>query len=341
MNIQLHTFSLQLKSPFRISHGIRYAQPTLIVELQKDGISGYGEATATSYYGLTIDDMVKTMKTVLPDLAKIPLEHPEQYYMDIFPILADHPFLRCAMDVAANDLWGKLQNVPLHQLWFDDHLSIPITNYTIGLGDITEMLEKIAAFPWPIYKIKLGGQDDGATIAAIRKATTARLRVDANTGWNPSNAMELIDAMAISKVEMIEQPLSVAHDSLMVKLKNYTPIPFIADESCQVEEDVEKCADGFDGINIKLMKCGGLTPARRMIKRAKQLGLQVMVGCMTESSIGIAAIAQLLPALNYVDMDGPLLIQNDPGLPLTMSNGRVTLPKEPGTGAQLLKNHPV
>ena len=341
MNIKLHTFSLKLKTPFRISHGIRTAQPTLIVELQKDGISGYGEATATTYYGLNISDMVATLKAVLPDLAKIPLEHPEQYYNAIYPILADHPFLRCAVDVAANDLWGKIQNTPLHQLWWDDHSSIPMTNYTIGLGDISEMLEKIAAFPWPIYKIKLGGPDDRATIAAIRKATSARLRIDANTGWTPSNALELIDAMAASAVEMIEQPLPVANDSLMPELRDYTNIPFIADESCQVEEDVEKCADGFDGINIKLMKCGGLTPARRMIKRAQELGLEIMVGCMTESSIGIAAISQLLPALDYVDMDGPLLINNDPGQPLTISNGLVTLPKESGTGAHLLINHPV
>jgi L-alanine-DL-glutamate epimerase-like enolase superfamily enzyme len=341
MNIQLHTFSLQLRTPFRISHGMRTAQPTLIVELQKDGISGYGEATATSYYGLTIDNMVATMKAVLPDLAKIPLEHPEQYYQDIFPILTRHPFLRCALDVAANDLWGKIQDTPLHQLWWDAHPSIPMTNYTIGLGDLPEVLEKIAAFPWPIYKIKLGGQDDIGTIAAIRKATSAKLRVDANTGWTPSNALELINAMAASGVEMIEQPLPVAYDSTMWKLKAYTTIPFIADESCQTEEDVEKCAEGFDGINIKLMKCGGLTPARRMIQKAQKLGLQIMVGCMTESSIGIAAIAQLLPALDYVDMDGPLLIQNDPGLPLTMTHGKVTLPKGPGTGAVLLKNHPL
>lgn len=341
MNIKLHTFSLQLKTPFRISHGIRTAQPTLIVELQKDGISGYGEATATTYYGLNLSDMVATLKAVLPDLAKIPLEHPEQYYNAIYPLLADHPFLRCAVDVAANDLWGKIQNTSLHQLWWDDLSSIPMTNYTIGLGEIPEMLEKIAAFPWPIYKIKLGGPDDRATIAAIRKATPARLRIDANTGWTASNALELIDAMAASAVEMIEQPLPVAKDSLMSELRDYTNIPIIADESCQVEEDVEKCADGFDGINIKLMKCGGLTPARRMIKKAQKLGLQIMVGCMTESSIGIAAISQLLPALDYVDMDGPLLINNDPGQPLTISNGLVTLPKESGTGAHLLINHPV
>lgn len=341
MNIQLHTFSLQLKSPFRISHGSRLSQPTLIVEMQKDGLSGYGEATATSYYGLTIDGMVSTMKELLPDLVKIPLEHPEQYYADIFPILGKHPFLRCALDIAANDLWGKMKGIPLHQYWFDDHSSIPLTNYTIGLGDISEMLEKIAAFPWPIYKIKLGGQDDRATIAAIRKATVARLRIDANTGWTPLNAFELVDAMAASKIEMIEQPLPVANDSLMPKLKSHSNIPFIADESCQILEDVEKCAEGFDGINIKLMKCGGLTPARQMIQKAQQLGLQIMVGCMTESSIGIAAIAQLLPALDYVDMDGPLLIQNDPGQPLLMSNGIVTLPKGPGTGAILLQNNPV
>lgn len=341
MNIKLHTFKLQLKTPFRISHGIRTEQPTLIVELQKDGISGYGEATATSYYGLTIEGMVATLKAVLPELIKIPLEHPEQYYRDIAPILGNQPFLRCALDVAANDLWGKMQNAPLHQLWFDTSPSIPMTNYTIGLGDITEMVEKIVAFPWPIYKIKLGGQDDQATIAAIRKTTPARLRVDANTGWTPSNALELIDAMAAAAVEMIEQPLPVANDSFMPKLKNHTTIPFIADESCQVEEDVEKCADGFDGINIKLLKCGGLTPARRMIQKAQQLGLQVMVGCMTESSIGIAAIAQLLPALDYVDMDGPMLIQNDPGQPLTISKGQVTLPKGFGTGAILLNQHSV
>lgn len=332
----IHNYNLQLKNPFRITHVTRTEQPTMIVELKLGSLSGFGEATPISYYGLNISEMVKTLEGFKATIEKTSFEDPSQFFNSLEPYLKNHPFIQCAVDEAAHDLYGKIKNKPLYELWGLENINLPLTNYTIGLGSIKEMIEKIKAMPWPIYKIKVGTPQDSEIIEKLRSITSSIFRIDANTGWNAENTLQLAHEMKNFGVEFIEQPLKVSDHESMEKIKSECPLPLIADESCQVYQDVERCKNGFHGINIKLMKCGGITPALKMIKKARQLGLQVMIGCMTESSIGIAAIGQLLPLLDYVDMDGPLLIQNDPGKPLKMEFGKVFLSDAPGTGADLI-----
>jgi L-alanine-DL-glutamate epimerase-like enolase superfamily enzyme len=198
------------------------------------------------------------------------------------------------------------------------------------------MVSKMKEQPWPIYKIKLGTDEDVAIINELRKHTDATFRIDANGAWS---ARETIENSAILKklgVEFIEQPLPAGDWQGMEKVSHYSELPVIADESCVVEGDVARCALHFNGINIKLSKCGGITPARRMIDHARDLGLKVMVGCMTESTVGISAIAQLLPALDYVDMDGAMLLARDIADGVVLgNNGKLRFPDVGGSGIKL------
>ncbi|MEZ5042905.1 MAG: dipeptide epimerase [Saprospiraceae bacterium] len=335
MLLKLHTFDLILSSPFRIAHGARTVQPTLVVELISDGLSGYGEATATAHYGKKVEAMVETLDNLRSVIEQETIDTPEAFWGRMYPYLKHHPFELCALDVAAHDLFARKKNLPLYQQWGLNPADAPLTNYTIGIGPIEEMVAKIEAFPWPVYKIKLGTDYDLEIIQALRQKTKATFRVDANTAWTAAQTVELAPKFKELGVEFIEQPLAPDDWEGMQAVYKASVLPVIADESCQLEPDVDKCVGHFHGINIKLMKCGGLTPARRMITRARTLGLEVMVGCMTESTIGISAIAHLAPLLDYVDMDGALLLKEDIATGVTMHNGRAVFPDRPGTGAIL------
>jgi L-alanine-DL-glutamate epimerase-like enolase superfamily enzyme len=198
------------------------------------------------------------------------------------------------------------------------------------------MVEKMQEKPWPIYKIKLGTPDDIAIVEALRKHTNAVLRVDANAGWTTEEALEKIPVLAGLGVEMIEQPLVKANWEGMKELFAKSTLPLFADESCAFEQDVQKCYEYFHGINIKLTKCSGITPARRMIAKARELGMQVMMGSMNESSIGSAAVVQFLPQLDFVDVDGPLLLDQDIATGLQYNiNGQVKVSNEPGLGISI------
>jgi L-alanine-DL-glutamate epimerase-like enolase superfamily enzyme len=227
-----------------------------------------------------------------------------------------------------------MRKQPLYQIWGTNTSKIPLTDFTIGIDTIEKMVEKMKEKPWPIYKIKLGTKEDIDIIRALRKHTQAVLRVDANSGWNVDEAIQKIPLLKELGVEFVEQPLHKEDWEGMKILYNSSALPLFADESCVSEHDVEKCAGYFHGINIKLTKCSGLTPARRMIKKGKELGMQIMVGSMNESSIGTAAIAQLLPSIDHVDMDGPLLLAEDLATGLSFENGRANFSNKPGLGIE-------
>lgn len=341
MHLFLHRVDLRLKHTFTIAHDSRDVQPTLIVELRDGpyrgyGPRGYGEATATRYYGITIDGLVAALEALRARIEGYDLTDPEAFWSDMQPHLAQHPFAGCALDQAAWDLWAKRRGQPLHKLWNLDATQSPITNYTIGLDTPARMVEKMREWPWPLYKIKLGRpQTDIETVRALRQHTDALFRVDANGGWTADQTVRFAPELAALGVEFIEQPLPADDSAGAKRVYEQSALPIIADESCIVEGDVDRCAGYFHGVNIKLTKCGGLTPARRMIARARELGLRVMVGCMTESSVGISAIAQLLPLLDYADLDGSLLLTNDPATGVTFDNGRVVYAPANGTGARL------
>jgi L-alanine-DL-glutamate epimerase-like enolase superfamily enzyme len=249
--------------------------------------------------------------------------------------LPNDPFLVCALDMACWDLFGKMKGKPLFQLWDTSWDTTPVTDYTIGIDTIDKMVDKMKAKPWPVYKIKLGTDEDVEIVEALRRHTDAVLRVDANAGWTVDEAMIKIPRLAALGVELVEQPLAKNDWEGMKKLFATSPLPLFADESCVSEQDVKKCQGHFHGINIKLTKCSGITPARRMIKEARALGLQVMMGSMNESSIGSAAIANFLPQLDHVDMDGPLLLSEDIATGIHFDKGKVTLSGQPGLGISL------
>ena len=336
MEIKVHTFDLPLKHTFTITHESRDVQPTLIVELSWHGKSGFGEATETPYYGVSMEKMKGQLASIKHLLPHDILPHPHDFWkLMSVELVDDHPFALCALDVAYWDLWGKTHEQPLYKLWGLNTANNPITDYTIGIDSIEKMLEKMREMPFPLYKIKLGTDQDLGIVEALRKETDAVFRVDANTAWTPEQSIYFSMALKDLGVEFIEQPLKADNWEGMKKVFEASALPIMADESCILESDVERCYGYFHGINIKLMKCGGLTPALRMIKKARTLGLKVMVGCMTESTIGCSAIAQLLPLLDYVDMDGCLLVDDQISTGITIDYGKIIYAKEFGTGAKL------
>ena len=337
MQLLFHRVDLRLTHTFTIAHDSRDVQPTLIVELRDGDYQGFGEATATRYYAITIDGMVAELEAMRGRIERYELTNPELFWADMQPYLVQNPFALCALDQAAWDLWAKRQGKPLYKLWQLDPVRSPLTDYTIGLDTPERMVEKMQQQPWPLYKIKLGRpEEDIALVKALRQHTDAVFRVDANCGWTVADTIIKSKLLADLGVEFIEQPLP-ADDWEGAKLVyQQSALPIIADESCIIESDVDRCAGYFHGVNIKLTKCGGITPARRMIARARELGLRVMVGCMTESSVGISAIAQLLPLLDYADVDGAMLIANDPAKGVTFAYGKVVYANENGTGVTLL-----
>ncbi|HEV7347987.1 dipeptide epimerase [Telluribacter sp.] len=335
MQLFFHTFNLQLKHTFTIAHDSRDVQPTLIVELREENLSGFGEATSNKYYGITIEGMKEALEKVKPLVESYTWGTPEALWEEVKPYLETNPFAHCALDEAAHDLFAKQQGKKLYECWGLRPEANPLTDYTIGIDSVDNMVAKMREFPWPLYKIKLGTTDDLRIVRELRRHTTALFRVDANCAWTANQTIRYAPELKALGVEFIEQPLSAADQEGMQRVFAESTLPVIADESCIVEADVARCHGLFHGVNIKLTKCGGLTPARRMITEAKALGMKTMVGCMNESSVGISAIAHLLPLLDYVDMDGTLLISNDPAVGVTFDAGRVLYANENGTGAQL------
>lgn len=311
MKVSYRTYNLPFVYPFTISKGTKTHQPTFIVELDFFGLKGYGEAPAISYYNIPVDQMVADLERKKNFVEKFSFSDPERYWHYLHHLFPGNPFLVCALDIAGWDLYGKLKRKQLHELWELDVSTAPQTDYTIGIDNIDMMIRKMKEKPWPVYKVKVGIDNDVDMVAALRKETNAVFRVDANAGWTLEQALEKIPRLKELGVEFVEQPLAKDDLEGMKVLYKESVLPLIADESCVAENDVQLCAGHFHGINIKLTKCSGITPARRMITKARELGLKVMVGCMNESSVGTAAIAQLAPLLDYVDMDGPLLLAED------------------------------
>ena len=320
--------------PFTISGGrTKTHQRALFIELKlEDGVSGFGEAPAISYYNIPVEKMIADLEEKLVELEAFSFKHPADFHAYLLKLFPSNSFLICALDMAAWDVFGKQQNLLLHQLWETPWTNLPLSDYTIGLDSVEKMLRKMEENPWPIYKIKLGSSNDIELIIELRKHTEVPFRIDANGGWTLDEAISNIPILKALGVELIEQPLEKYDFESMKILMHNSTLPLFADESCVSEVDVVKCVGSFDGINIKLTKCGGITPALRMIKQARILGLKVMMGTMNESIVGTAAIAQFLPQLDYADMDGPLLLNGDNASGLQLRNGLVQIDGKSGLG---------
>lgn len=332
MNAKTKHIIQKFKYSFTISKGTKTHQPAFIVELGYFGVKGYGEAPAIAYYNIPVEKMQEDLESKKALLEKFSFSDPERFWHFLHHLFPRNSFLVCALDMAGWDLYGKLKGKPLYQLWKLDSTKSPVTDFTIGIDTIDIMVAKMKEQPWPVYKIKVGVPGDMEMVAALRENTDATFRVDANAGWGVEEALQKIPVLKQLGVELIEQPLAKDDWEGMKVLYNQSVIPLIADESCVTEADVEKCHSHFHGINIKLTKCGGITPTRRMITKARQLDLKVMIGCMNESSIGTAAIAQLGPLADYLDMDGPLLLAEDIAKGVTFDFGKIIYTDLPGLG---------
>lgn len=338
----LHKLNLSYKEinsvfhhPFTISKGTKTHQPALLVKLEFFGHTGYGEAPAISYYNIPVEKMIADLEAKKKMIEQFSFSDPERYWHYLHHLIPNNSFLVCALDMAAWDLYGKMKRKSLRTLWGMDPAFQPTSDYTIGIDSLEIMKQKIQEKPWPVYKIKMGFEGDLEIIQSLREITDAPFRVDANAGWTKEEATEKIEALAKLNVEFVEQPLAKDDWEGMKILKERSPLPLIADESCVSENDVEKCAEYFHGINIKLTKCSGITPARRMIAQAKKLGLKIMLGSMNETSLGTAALVQLSEGVDFLDADGPLLLAEDTATGLHFEEGRIEMQNLPGLGVKV------
>jgi len=342
MKVAYKIFNLRFKHPFGISRGVKTHQPTFIIELEHLGWKGYGEAPAISYYHIPVEKMQQDLERKKMFVEKFAFTEPDRYWHYLHHLFPMNPFLVCALDMAGWDLYGKMKGKTLNKFWNNNTHGNPVTDYTIGIDSIEKMIEKVKEKEWPIYKIKLGTPNDVEIVSALRKHTDAIFRIDANAAWTVKEALEKITAFKELGVQFIEQPLAKDEWEGMKILYNESPLPLIADESCVGEGDVEKCHQHFHGINIKLTKCSGITPALRMIKHARSLNMKVMMGCMNESTIGSAAVAHLSSQIDYLDVDGPLLLEEDIATGLVYhSNGKVETSTEPGLGIHFTDLHTI
>ncbi len=347
MKMTVHHLTLPLEHPFTISRGTITHQRSVVVELEHQGVSGFGEVTENSFYGQDVDTIAGRLATSDPLLRDIESsltrpDWPGRLWQAAADRWSPDTFALSALDMAACDLWGRLTGRPGHELWGLQWNDVPSSSYTIGIAPIEQMIDKLRERPdWPIYKIKLGTPDDVAIVRRLREETDAVFRVDANCAWSADQTIEFSPVLKDLGTEFIEQPLPItASDEDKRRAFRHSALPLIADEDCQVESDVLRCRDFYHGINVKLCKCGGPTPAVRMLRRARSLEMQTMVGCMIESSIGISMTAQLLPLLDHADLDGAVLLRRDPAEGVSLDRGKVTLSGRSGTGSRLRQESP-
>lgn len=335
MQLRFQPYTLELRHAFGIASNTRTTTPAMLVEVERDGLIGYGEAAMPPYLGETQRTAADFLRRV--DLTRFADPFQLETILPAVDALAPgNAAAKAAVDLALHDWIGKKLGVPWFRLWGLDPTKTPVTSFTIGIDTPEVVRAKTReAAPYSILKVKLGRapDDDRAIIEAIRAETDKPISVDANQGWTDREAaLRMIEWLAVHGVVFIEQPLPKERLDDTAWLRGRSPLPLIADESVQRLDSVARLRGVFDGINVKLMKCTGLREAHRMVTLARALGLKVMLGCMTETSCAISAAAQLSPLADWADLDGALLIKNDPFDGARIVDGKVTLPDRPGLG---------
>lgn len=337
MLLSYRAFDAQLKHPFTVSGHTRTTTPIVLTEITFDGVTGYGEAAMPPYLGESQASVIAFLEKVNLKQFSNPFELDDILtYVDTIAI--NNTAAKASVDIALHDLVGKLMEQPYHALWGFTATKVPDTSFTIGIDTEDEVRKKtLETAPFRVIKLKLGVDEttDKMLINTVRSLTDKPIRVDANQGWNDKHyALRMIEWLSERNVEFVEQPMPKHKIDDMAWLTEQSPLPTFADESCQRLEDILRLKDVFNGINIKLMKCTGMREAREMITVANACGLKLMIGCMTETSCGIAAAAQLSPQMKFADLDGNLLITNDVFTGTKLVNGKVMLNNEPGIGVR-------
>lgn len=335
LHFSFQFYDLPLEHPFTISRYTVTIQKTVVVYISDGEHTGCGEATVNPYYQSTVERLTQSLSKVGPFIRSSPISHPADFWKTMAAHLHEDYFALCAIDEAYWDFYSRKHHKTLRSFWAVANENLPLTSYTIAIDSIEKMQRKIIEKPWPVYKIKLGTANDLAIVESLRKTTDAVFRIDANCAWTAEQTIQYSKILKDINVEFIEQPLSATDFEGMKKVYEHSVLPIIADESCQREEDVNSCNGLFHGINIKLTKCGGITPALRMIIKGRSKGLRIMAGCMTESTVGISALVQLAPLLDYLDADGALLLKEDIASGVSFDFGKICYSQNSGTGVEL------
>lgn len=335
LQLSYEFLDLNTKHPFVIARGGASGWRTVWVRLRdRDGLEGWGEAAPNRFYGETADTVavaLEVLRPIVEELDPFDLEGAEQ---KLAKALRYNFSARSAISAALHDLAAKRLGAPLYRVWGLDPAAAPRSSFTIGIADDETLRQRVEeAAEYPILKIKLGTDRDRDILHVVRKAAPDKtLRVDANAAWTPRQAVRMAEILHDYDVEFLEQPLP-PHDLDGLRfVRERSPIPVIADESCLSSTDVARLAGVVDGVNLKLAKCGGLREALKIVATARSHGMLVMAGCMIESSLGITAAAHLAPLLDFADLDGAALLANDPFRGASIAGGRITLPDEPGLG---------
>jgi L-alanine-DL-glutamate epimerase-like enolase superfamily enzyme len=333
LELSFEVLEVSTRHPFTIARGSSGTYRRVWVRLADEhGVEGWGEADPSSYYGETADTVVAALRRLEPILPHGPFDH-ESAEAAMLRTLGGDAAARAGVSAALHDLAGKRLGVPLWKLWGLDPSAAPLSSFTIGLDTPEVVRAKVReAEAYPILKIKVGTPEDEVMLRAVREVTDKPLRVDANAGWTPQQAIARLPLLEEMGVELVEQPVAPGDREGLAAVHRASHIPIIADESCRVAADIPGLAGAVDGISIKLAKCGSLREALRMIAVARAHRLSVMVGCMIETSLGITAAAHFTPLLDFVDLDGAALLAQDPFAGVTIAGGRVILPTVPGLG---------
>ncbi|MEJ2720040.1 MAG: dipeptide epimerase [bacterium] len=334
MKLTVEKFKLKPRHPFRIARGVQHEREIFVFVLDWEGITGFGEASPSPYYGETSDTVLSAVKKIKNTLDGTPARLKGRVNGgDLKQRLAGHASVRAALDIALWDLIGKSEGKPLCELLGLDPSETPATSFTIGI-DAPEVVDAKVdeAAPYRILKMKMGFPGDMALLDRVRRRSRKTIRVDVNEGWDIETSLQMCGELGPKGIEFVEQPIHHDRGEDLRTLKRLSPLPVILDESIINPEDVAARRDQGHGINIKLMKCGGVTPALAMIEEARRAELKVMLGCMLESSIAITAAAHISPLADYADLDGNLLVVNDPFVGVTVHNGKLVLNDSPGLG---------
>ena len=340
LRIAHEVLHLGLRDPFRIARSDHAASAaaiaTVVVELRDDRVPelvGVGEGYPDRFYGETPETMATVFPMLLDAIGEVPLDASGLLLATdaMASAIRGHGAARCAIDLALHDLVGKAMGRPVHAL-IGLAAEIPPTDFTIGIDEPSVVAERARrAAEFPALKIKLGGPQDLATLRAVRGVYDGPIRVDANTGWTRDDAERLLPEIDDLGVELIEQPFAARAYRDLAWLQDRSPLPIVADESCVLPEDLEALVGVVAGVNVKLAKCGGIAPARSMLERARELGFRTFLGCMEETSVGIAGSAMVASLAEWVDLDGCLLLADDPFEGLELDAGhRWRLTDEPG-----------
>lgn len=338
LTLQFLPYDLLLKHTFTIAGSSRKTTPDMLTCIEFDGIRGFGEASMPPYLGESVESASKFLSSLNLGQFKDPFMMDDilQYVDSVMP---GNCAAKASVDIALHDLVGKLMQQPWYRIWGFDPADTPNTSFTIGIDTPEVVVQKVKeAAPYHILKVKLGQSTDEQMINTIRSVTNKPLCVDVNQGWTDKHkALEMIHWLKEKGVVFVEQPMpKTAMDDLAWLTAN-SPLPTIGDESVQRLPDVLKAKGVYSGINIKLMKCTGMREAHQMLTLARSLGMKVMIGCMTETSCAVSAAAQLSPKTDWADLDGNLLISNDPYSGVQVVNGKVTLIDQPGIGIKSTK----